>query len=87
MSRAHDMAHGHERLRALIEFALDDGWEVVRTALGNLEFSKPGLPLIYTSSTVGEHRAACSARAQRLRGTCQDSSIEPDTLIPGAGHG
>ena len=31
MANAHELARGHKRLRALIEFALAEGWHVKRT--------------------------------------------------------
>ena len=40
MASAHDLARGHKRLRALIEFALGEGWKVVRTRGGHLLFTK-----------------------------------------------
>ncbi len=52
MANAHELARGHKRLRALIEFALDEGWYVVRTPGGHLKFTKPGCASIYTSSTA-----------------------------------
>ena len=42
MANAHELARGHKRLRALIEFALGEGWHVVRTPGGHLKFTKPG---------------------------------------------
>lgn len=52
MSGAHELSRGHKQLRGLIEFALQHGWEVVRTPGGHLKFTKPGLPPIYTGSNV-----------------------------------
>ena len=40
MASAHDLARGHKRLRGLIEFALGEGWKVVRTRGGHLLFTK-----------------------------------------------
>jgi hypothetical protein len=67
MANAHELARGHKRLRALIEFALDEGWYVVRTPGGHLKFTKPGCASIYTSSTASDHRAEINARAQLRR--------------------
>ena len=67
MASAHELARGHKRLRALIEFALSEGWKVVRTRSGHLLFTKPGCAPIYTSSTASDHRAALNARAQIRR--------------------
>src|SRR3546814_4802505 len=67
MASAHELARGRERLRALIEFALSEGWRVVRTSGGHLKFTKPGCASTYTSSTASDHPAARSARAQPRR--------------------
>ena len=56
-----------EKMRALIEFALGEGWRVVRTSGGHLEFTKQGCASIYTSSTASDHRADRNARAQLRR--------------------
>ncbi|MGE7098955.1 hypothetical protein ACQKIS_22930, partial [Pseudomonas fulva] len=49
MANAHELARGHKRLRALIEFAVGEGWHVKRTPGGHLKFTKPGCAAIYTS--------------------------------------
>ncbi|HBN7625128.1 TPA: type II toxin-antitoxin system HicA family toxin [Pseudomonas aeruginosa] len=67
MAGAHELARGRERLRALIEFALGEGWRVVRTSGGHLKFTKPGCASIYTSSTASDYRADRNARAQLRR--------------------
>ena len=67
MASAHELARGRERLRALIEFALGEGWHVKRTRGGHLMFTKPGCAAIYTSSTASDHRASRYARAQLRR--------------------
>lgn len=67
MASALELARGHKRLRALIEFAMGEGWCVVRTPGGHLKFSKPGCAAIYTSSTASDHRAGLNARAQLRR--------------------
>jgi hypothetical protein len=67
MANAHELSRGHKRLRALIEFALGEGWCVVRTHGGHLRFTKPGCAVIYTSSTASDHRAGLNARAQLRR--------------------
>ena len=71
MANAHDLARGHKRLRALIDFALDEGWRVVRTQGGHLKFTKEGCASIYTSSTASDHRAGLNARAQLRRADLQ----------------
>ena len=52
-----------ERLRALIEFALGEGWRVVRTSGGHLKFTKQGCASIYTSSTASDNRWPVVAHA------------------------
>ena len=64
MASAHELGRGHERLRALIEFALGEGWRVVRTSGGHLKFMKPGCTAIYTSPTASDHHADRNSRAQ-----------------------
>src|SRR3546814_1787229 len=71
MASAHELARGRERLRALIEFALGEGWRVVRTSGGHLKFTKPGCASIYTSSTASDHRADRTHRAQLRRAARQ----------------
>ena len=67
MASAHELARGRERLRALIEFALGEGWRVVRTSGGHLFFNDTATTEIYTSSTASDHRADRNARAQLRR--------------------
>ena len=76
MASAHELARGHKRLRALIEFALDEGWKVVRTQGGHLLFTKQGCAPIYTSSTVSDHRAERNARAQLRRAVRQAQVVQ-----------
>ncbi|RSH68252.1 type II toxin-antitoxin system HicA family toxin [Stutzerimonas stutzeri] len=54
--------HSREDLRflALIEFALREGWHVRRTLAGQLKLLKPGLPPIFTRSTVSDDQASQS---------------------------
>ena len=66
MSTARMLHRGHTRLKPLIDFAMREGWEVVRTPGGHLKFTKQGLPPIYTGSTASDHRASRNALA-RLR--------------------
>jgi len=49
MTTAYELAHGSERLQALIEFALREGWQIKRAADGRLIFTK-GSAKIYTST-------------------------------------
>ena len=74
MASAHELARGHKRLRALIEFALAEGWHVKRTPGGHLKFTKRGCAPIYTSSTASDHRAALNARSQIRRAERQARS-------------
>ncbi|MBN0031141.1 type II toxin-antitoxin system HicA family toxin, partial [Pseudomonas aeruginosa] len=50
MANAHELARGHKRLRALIEFAVGEGWHVKRTPGGHLFFNDTATTVIYTSS-------------------------------------
>jgi len=43
----YELAHGRERLLALIEFALREGWQVRRTADGRIIFTKSGGATFY----------------------------------------
>lgn len=76
MATAHELSRGHKRLRALIDFALGEGWRVVRTPGGHLKFTKPGCAAIYTSSTASDHRAGRNARAQLRRAARQAQAAE-----------
>ena len=67
MANAHELARGHKRLKALIEFAVAEGWQVKRTPGGHLKFTKVGCSPIYTSSTASDHRASLNARSQIRR--------------------
>jgi len=60
MTTAYELAHGNERLRTLIEFAIDEGWRVRRTADGRLIFTK-GSAKIYT----GAAQATSAAQGNR----------------------
>ncbi|RMX06825.1 type II toxin-antitoxin system HicA family toxin [Pseudothauera nasutitermitis] len=81
MANAHELARGHKRLRALIEFAIGEGWRVKRTSGGHLKFTKTGCAPIYTSSTASDHRAGLNARAQIRRADRQGRADR------GTGHG
>ncbi len=79
MANAHELARGHARLRALIEFALGEGWHVKRTRGGHLMFTKPGCAAIYTSSTASDHRASSNARAQLRRADRQVLTVSRES--------
>ncbi|WP_124313878.1 type II toxin-antitoxin system HicA family toxin [Pseudomonas chlororaphis] len=67
MANARDLCRGHKQLLPLIEYALREGWTVSRTPGGHMRFVKPGLPPIYTSSTVSDHRGGRNAQAMLKR--------------------
>lgn len=77
MSHLHELARGHKQLLPLIEYALQEGWEVVRTSGGHLKFTKPGMPPIFTSSTASDYRAGRNARALLRRTQNQFATDEP----------
>lgn len=56
-----------ESLRVLVKFAEANGWTVSRTQGGHIQFTKPGLGSIYTSSTASDYRAALNAKARIRR--------------------
>jgi len=85
MASAHELARGHKRLRALIEFALGEGWKGVRTRGGHLLFTKLGCAPIYTSSTASDHRAERNALAQLRRADRQAQVAEASPQERGHG--
>lgn len=78
MTTARSLHRANKRLKALIDFALKEGWKVVRTSGGHLKFTKPGLPPIYTGSTPSDRRAGLNARA-RLRRTDRAIDLQVTT--------
>jgi len=76
MANARDLCRGHKQLLPLVEYALKEGWSVKRTPGGHLRFVKPGLPPIYTSSTVSDHRGGRNAQAMLKRANRQESARE-----------
>ena len=86
MANAHELARGHSQLRALIEFAVGEGWHVKRTAGGHLKFTKAGCAAIYTSSTASDYRAALNARAQ-IRRAEREARLAQAASTKGCGHG
>ena len=84
MTTAHILHRGHKRLKPLIDFALREGWEVVRTPGGHLKFTKRGLSPIYTGSTAGDHRAGRNVlaplrragRAAKPRVTAKETGVD-----------
>ncbi|MBU4610064.1 AAA family ATPase [Achromobacter sp. GG226] len=86
---AEDAEVAHKRLRALIEFAVGEGWHVKRTPGGHLKFTKAGCAAIYTSSTASDHRAELNARAQ-IRRAEREARMAPAGGrgdCEGCGHG
>lgn len=78
MSNANELARGHKRLQPLIEFALNEGWEVTRTCGGHLKFVKPGLPPIFTGSTTSDLRTGSNIFAMLLRAQRQAETNSPN---------
>lgn len=60
MSSTSERCREDPRFLALIEFALREGWSVRWTPAGQLKLLKPGLPPIFTCSTVSDRRASQS---------------------------
>lgn len=57
MSTVFNPCRGHKRRLSLVETAMNEEPNVMRTQGGHLIFSKPGLPGHYTCRTSGNHRA------------------------------
>ena len=85
MANAHELARGHKRVRALIEFALAEGWRVKRTPGGHLKITKHGCAPIYTSSAASDHRASLNARAQ-IRRADREARCARDAEMSGGRH-
>ena len=51
----------------LLAYADDHGWTPQRTNGGHLRFTKPGRPIIHTSSTPSDRRAVRNALAMLVR--------------------
>jgi hypothetical protein len=83
MTATHALYRGHKRLKPLIDFALREGWKVIRTSGGHLQFIKHGLPPIYTSATARDHRAGRNALAQ-LRRVDRTAGLRATTREVGA---
>mgnify|MGYP003416409459 CR=1 FL=1 len=62
MANAHELARGHKRLRALIEFAVGEGWHVKRTPGGHLKFTKAGCAaMVRAATSAGPTRLPCGS--------------------------
>ncbi|OXR62495.1 hypothetical protein IPC1576_25125 [Pseudomonas aeruginosa] len=60
-----------KRLQALFLYAKEFGWTATKTNGGHLRFTKPGRPIMHTSSTPSDWRAvrnsvAMLAKADRM---------------------
>lgn len=87
MTRGHDLARGHARLRCLIEYVLREGWAVERIAGGHLKFVKPGLPPIYTSALVSNDRDVRNAGAPSHQAECQPPTLTGRPIARGCRDG
>jgi len=56
-----------KRLWTLFGYAQVNGWDVARTKGGHLRFTKPGRPIVHTSSTPSDWRAVRNALAMLAR--------------------
>ncbi|HBO5583957.1 TPA: type II toxin-antitoxin system HicA family toxin [Pseudomonas aeruginosa] len=56
-----------KRLQALYTYAAMFGWAIRRTNGGHLRFTKPGRPIIHTSSTPSDWRATRNALSMLAR--------------------
>lgn len=54
-------------LLPLLQYAQAKSWKVGLTNGGHLRFTKPGRPIIHTSSTPSDHRAVRNALAMLAR--------------------
>ncbi|WP_273228726.1 type II toxin-antitoxin system HicA family toxin [Pseudomonas kuykendallii] len=58
---------GGKRLLPLFLYAQANGWTIARTNGGHLRFTKPGRPIIHTSSTPSDCHAVANAVAMLAR--------------------
>ncbi|TBU78198.1 hypothetical protein [Phytopseudomonas daroniae] len=56
-----------KRLWPLFLYAKEFGWTVAKTNGGHLRITKPGRPIIHTSSTPSDRRAVHNALAMLVR--------------------
>lgn len=56
-----------KRLQALFLYAKEFGWTATKTNGGHLRFTKPGRPIIHTSSTPSDWRAVSNSVAMLAR--------------------
>ena len=57
-----ELCRGHDRLVALVMYALREGWTVTHTPGGHMTFTKPGLPTVYTGSITSIPRTGYATR-------------------------
>ena len=58
---------GGKRLWPLFIYAQAHGWQITRTNGGHLRLTKPGRPIVHTSSTPSDWRAVRNAVAMLAR--------------------
>jgi|GEM_PF-4621633 len=66
MSTAYELAHGNERLQALIEFAHREGWQIRRTSDGRIIFSNSGESDVLHQYD-GKYRTCCRGKPSCLK--------------------
>ena len=70
MANAHELARGHKRLRALIEFAVSEGWHVKRTRVDTSNSPRPAAP----PSTPARPRAITGQTSTPVRRFAEPSA-------------
>jgi cellulose biosynthesis protein BcsQ len=82
MANAHELARGHKRLRALIEFAVGEGWHVKRTRAATSNSPRQAAP----RSTPVRRPATTGQPSTPVRRSAAPSA-RPDPQRRGASHG
>ena len=81
---------GNERLLSLIEFALREGWSVMRTPSGYIRLSKAGCASIYAGAAAGNRRCGFGDRAtwgqQAGQGNASADEVDAAPVSPGDDH-
>ncbi|SFC76868.1 hypothetical protein SAMN05216577_11098 [Pseudomonas citronellolis] len=80
----HSPRRGGKRLLPLFEYAARFGWKISRTNGGHLRLTKPGRPIIHTSSTPSDWRAVRNALAMLARADRHDvieDQKHPEVLL------
>lgn len=65
-----------KKLQALYTYAAVFGWTINRTNGGHLRFTKPGCPIIHTSSTPSDCRAVRNALAMLARADRAGNAVQ-----------